>query len=134
MYLTIKVAHGAEAARELMPLWIAGPLIVALYVKVIQRICSLYVILFAQAGKFIMDLPKYSLLVYSYITGGKLRAYLWTFVKPFVDISAFKYKDYFRQKYEQLKVVAAEKYINFLESIWPYYCRTIRFLKRANLI
>ncbi|XP_042389841.1 uncharacterized protein LOC121981411 isoform X1 [Zingiber officinale] len=135
LFLTIKVVHGAEAARDLMPLWIAGPLIVALYIKVIQRICSLYAFLFVQGGKFVMDLPKHALLVYSCIAEGKLRAYLWTcFVKPFVDISAFKYKDYFSQKYEQLKVVAAENYISLVESLWPYYCRTIRFLKRANLI
>ncbi|XP_074575795.1 uncharacterized protein LOC141832206 [Curcuma longa] len=134
-YLTIKIIHGAEAARDLTPLWIAGPLIVALYVKVIKRICSLYIFLFIQAGKFIMNLPKYFLLVYNYIAEGKLRTSLWTlFVKPFVDISTFNYGAYFRWKYEQLKVVAVEKYIDYLESIWPYYCRIIRLLKRANLI
>ncbi|URE00289.1 Nuclear protein 96 [Musa troglodytarum] len=134
-YLTVKTVYGAEVTKELMPLWIFGPLIFALYIKIIQGLCSLYVFFFTQAIKLIKNLPRYSLLVYNFIAEGKLRAYLWDhFVKPIVDIKNMDYGAFSRRKYKQLVTWAIEKYLDFIESIWPYYCRTIRFLKKAHLI
>lgn len=134
-YLTVKMVYGAEVTKELMPLWIFGPLIFALYIKIIQGLCSLYVFVFMQAIRLIKNLPRYSLLVYNFIAEGKLRAYLWDhFVKPIVDIKNMDYGAFSRRKYKQLVTWAVEKYLDYVESIWPYYCRTIRFLKKAHLI
>ncbi|CAA6661226.1 unnamed protein product [Spirodela intermedia] len=44
------------------------------------------------------------------------------------------YKALGRQMLKQLKEWAVETYLDYVESIWPYYCRTIRFLKKANLL
>ncbi|RRT74969.1 hypothetical protein B296_00016219 [Ensete ventricosum] len=129
------MVYGAEVTKELMPLWIFGPLVVALYIKIVQGLCSLYVFFFMQAVKLIKNLPRFSLLVYKFIAEGKLRAYLWDhFVKPIVDVKNMDYRAFSRRKYEQLVTRAVEKYLDFVESIWPYYCRTLRFLKKANLI
>ncbi|THU66371.1 hypothetical protein C4D60_Mb05t13440 [Musa balbisiana] len=134
-YLTVKMVYGAEVTKELMPLWIFGPLIFALYIKIIQGLCSLYVFVFMQSIRLIKNLPRYSLLVYNFIAKGKLRAYLWDhFVKPIVDIKNMDYGAFSRRKYKQLVTWAVEKYLDYVESIWPYYCRTIRFLKKAHLI
>lgn len=129
------MVYGAEVTKELMPLWIFGPLIFALYIKIIQGLCSLYVFVFMQSIRLIKNLPRYSLLVYNFIAKGKLRAYLWDhFVKPIVDIKNMDYGAFSRRKYKQLVTWAVEKYLDYVESIWPYYCRTIRFLKKAHLI
>ena len=88
-----------------------------------------------QAVRLIKNLPRYSLLVYNFIAEGKLRAYLWDhFVKPIVDIKNMDYGAFSRRKYKQFVTWAVEKYLDYVESIWPYYCRTIRFLKKAHLI
>ncbi|WOL00609.1 hypothetical protein Cni_G09320 [Canna indica] len=131
LFMTVKVVHGAEVVKELTPLWILGPLIVALYVKIIQGLCSLCLCFFMLAGNLIKNLPRF----YQYIIEGKLRAYLWThLVKPFVDIKNLDYRVYITKKYKQLEAWTVDKYLDFVESIWPYYCRTIRFLKKANLL
>lgn len=134
-YLTVKLVYGVEITKELTPLWVLGPLIVALYIKVIQGLCSLYLFLFMQAVRLVKNLPAYSLLVYNYIAEGRLKAFLWTlFWKPIIDIKNLDYGALFRQKYKQIVEWAVEKYLDYIESIWPFYCRTIRFLKKAHLI
>ncbi|KAJ0972505.1 hypothetical protein J5N97_020464 [Dioscorea zingiberensis] len=134
-YLTVKIIYGAEVTKELAPLWVLGPIIVALYIKIVQGLCSLYVYCFKQAIRLMRNLPAYSLLVYNYISEGKLKAFLWAhFWKPIVDIKNLDYGDLARQKLKQIQEWAVEKYLDYVESIWPYYCRTIRFLKKANLI
>lgn len=134
-YLTINVVYGAEVSKELTPLWVFGPLIVALYIKMVQGLCSLYVFTFRLAFKLVKKLPAYSLLAYDYIAQGKLRGYLKSYLfQPFIDIRNLNYKEVSKQKLKEVQEWAVEKYLDYVESIWPYYCRTIRFLKKANLI
>ncbi|CAL5372677.1 unnamed protein product [Camellia sinensis] len=134
-YLAVKVVYGAEVSKELMPLWVLGPLIVALYIKILRGLCALYVFTFKQTVKVVKNLPTYYLVAYSYIASGKLeenvRARL---LQPLVDIKNLDYKELLKIKMKNLGAWASEKYLDYVESIWPYYCRTIRFLKRANLI
>ncbi|KAF5179529.1 embryo defective [Thalictrum thalictroides] len=47
-YLAVNVVYGAEVSKELTPLWIFGPVIVALYIKMLQGLCALYVFTFRQ--------------------------------------------------------------------------------------
>lgn len=134
-YLAVNVMYGAEVSKELTPLWVLGPFIVALYIKMLQWLCALYVFSFKQTVKVIKNLPTYYLVAYRYIFHGKLReeihARLW---QPVLDIKNLDYKKLSRRKLKGLQELIVEKYLDFVESIWPYYCRTIRFLKRANLI
>ncbi|KAF5957526.1 hypothetical protein HYC85_004751, partial [Camellia sinensis] len=131
----LKWFTGAEVSKELMPLWVLGPLIVALYIKILRGLCALYVFTFKQTVKVVKNLPTYYLVAYSYIASGKLeenvRARL---LQPLVDIKNLDYKELLKIKMKNLGAWASEKYLDYVESIWPYYCRTIRFLKRANLI
>ncbi|KAF7838308.1 uncharacterized protein G2W53_006790 [Senna tora] len=120
-YMAVNVTYGAEVSKELTPLWILGPLIVASYIVIIRKLWSLYVFSFKQTVKVIKNLPSYCILACTYLFSGKLKKDIHTlFVQPILNI-----------KNEEWIV---EKYLDFVESIWPFYCRTIRFLKRANLI
>ncbi|KAF8378261.1 hypothetical protein HHK36_029600 [Tetracentron sinense] len=134
-YLAINVVYGAEVSKELTPLWIFGPLIVALYIQILRGICALYVFSFKQTVKVVTNLPTYFLLTYNYVAQGKLKEYLRDLLwQPVVDIRNLDYKELTRRKLKALEEWALEKYLDYVESIWPYYCRTIRFLKKANLI
>lgn len=116
-------------------MWVAGPLIVALYIKMFQGLCALYAFCFNQTIKMIRNLPSYYLVAYHYIAHGKLRDDVKALVfRPVVAIKNTDYKELTRTKLKQFQEWIIEKYLDFVESVWPYYCRTIRFLKRANLI
>ncbi|BBH03794.1 embryo defective 2759 [Prunus dulcis] len=134
-YLAVNIIYGAEVSKELTPLWVLGPLIVALYIKMLQWLCALYVFSFKQTVQVIKNLPTYYMVAYRYIAQGKLkediRAHFW---QPLLNIKNLDYKKLSRRKLKGLQELIVEKYLDFIESIWPYYCRTIRFLKRANLI
>ncbi|OMO67542.1 hypothetical protein COLO4_30099 [Corchorus olitorius] len=134
-FLAVSVIYGAEVSKELTPLWVFGPLIVALYIKMLRGLCALYVFTFKHTVKIIRNLPTYYLLAYNYIARGKLkedvRARVW---QPVVDIKNLDYKELSRRKMKDFQEWLTERNLDFVESIWPYYCRTIRFLKRANLI
>ncbi|KAK4264359.1 hypothetical protein QN277_025550 [Acacia crassicarpa] len=131
LYLAVNVRCGAKVSKELTPLWVVGPLIVALHVVIIRKLWSLYVFGFKQTVKVIKNFPSYCNLAYSYVSGGKIKEDIQTLVsKPILSIKDIDYKEQRRK----LKEWIVEKYLDFLESIWPYYCRTIRILKRANLI
>ncbi|XVE54984.1 hypothetical protein DITRI_Ditri03aG0124900 [Diplodiscus trichospermus] len=134
-YLAVSLIYGAEVSKELTPLWVFGPLIVALYIKMLRGLCALYVFCFKQTVQIIRNLPTCYLLAYNYIARGKLKedvsARVW---QPVVDMKNMDYNELSRRKMKDLQEWMMEKYLDFVESIWPYYCRTIRFLKRANLI
>ncbi|CAK9137576.1 unnamed protein product [Ilex paraguariensis] len=134
-YLSVNAIYGADVSKELTPLWIFGPLIVALYIKMFRGLFALYVFSFKQTVKVVKNVPNYYLVAYNYISHGKLkddiRAHLWQHI---VDIKNLDYKELPKRKMKELEGWLVEKYLDFVESIWPYYCRAIRFLKRANLI
>lgn len=135
LYLAVNIVYGAEVSKELTPFWVLGPWIIALYIKMLKGLTALYVFSFKQTVKVLRNVPSFYLLAYNHITQGKikedLRAYLW---QPLVDITKLDYKEVAKGKMKDLEVWVVEKYLDFVESIWPFYCRTIRFLKRANLI
>lgn len=123
--------YGAEVSKELTPLWVFGPLIAALYVKLLKRIISLYVFAF----NVVRNIPNYSKVAYDYVIGGKIKEDLrLRVVQPLVDIKNLDYKVVCKRKIEELKEEWNENYVDYVEFLWPYYCRTIRFLKRAKLI
>lgn len=134
-YLAVNVLYGAEVSRELTPFWVLGPLIVALYISIIRKLWALYVFSFKQTIKVLRNTPSYCILAYSYIFCGKLKEDVQALIlQPILSIKNRDYKELRRRKLKELEEWLMEKYLDFVESIWPYYCRTIRFLKRANLI
>lgn len=135
LYLAVNLVYGSEVSKELTPLWIIGPVVAALYVKMLKGIWSLYVFSFMQTVKIVKNLPSYYAVVHEYLFRGKLKEvlqkYLW---QPLVDIKNMDYKEVTITKLKDIQGWLVERYLDFVESIWPSYCRTIRFLKRANLI
>ncbi|KAI3464115.1 hypothetical protein Pfo_020778 [Paulownia fortunei] len=135
LYLAVNLVYGLKVSKELTPLWILGPLFVALYIKMFRAMCGLYAFSFKQTVKVVKNLPVYYLLVHDYIVHGKLKEAMKTHIfEPVADIKNMDYNEVTRRKLKDLQGWLVERYLDFVESIWPYYSRTIRFLKRANLI
>lgn len=127
--------YGAEVSKDLTPLWFFGPLIAALYVKVLKRVIALYVFSFKLTVHVVRNLPNYCCVAYDYVFGGKIKEELrLRLVQPLVDIKNLDYKEISRRKIEELRVELNERYLDYVESIWPYYCRMIRVLKRAKIL
>ncbi|KAI4343731.1 hypothetical protein L6164_011045 [Bauhinia variegata] len=130
-YLAVNAIYGADVSKELTPLWILGPIIVAVHIKLVQTVIALYAFSFKQTVKIVTNLPNY----YTYVAHGKLKEYLRVrFLQPVLNLKNLGYKELTRKLLKELKEWIVELYLDFMELIWPYYCRTIRFLKRANLI
>ena len=131
MYIAVNMKYGGEVAKELTPLWIAGPLIMALYMTTVQVITSLYIFSFRQSVKLLKKSP----MVYDYVASGKLneiiRVRLWT---PTVDFWNLGYIEISKRIWIDFQLWLVDKYMDCVESIWPSYCKFIRFLKRANFI
>ncbi|GJS53289.1 hypothetical protein Tco_0626651 [Tanacetum coccineum] len=131
MYIAVNMKYGGEVAKELTPLWIGGPLIMALYMTMVQVITSLYIFSFRQSVKLLKKSP----MVYNYVASGKLnemiRVRLWT---PTADFWSLGYIEISKRIWNDFLLWLVEKYMDYVESIWPSYCKFIRFLKRANFI
>ncbi|KAF5476767.1 hypothetical protein F2P56_003471 [Juglans regia] len=135
LYLAVNVIYGADVSKELTPLWVIGPLIIALYIKMLRGLWALYVFSFKMTVKIIKNLPTYFMVAYNYVACGKLKEdVLALFWQPVENIKNLDYKELARKRLKELQERVVEWYLDYVESIWPYYCRTIRFLKRANLI
>ncbi|KAL6524498.1 hypothetical protein OROHE_016169 [Orobanche hederae] len=132
LYLAVNIKYGSEVSKELTPLWVLGPLITALYVKAIRAICGLYVFTFKQTFRIVKNVP---FIVYEYIFHGKLKkdmqTYLW---QPLADIKNMDYNEVARRKMKDFQEWLVEMYLDFIELIWPFYHRTLRILRAANLI
>ncbi|KAB5532069.1 hypothetical protein DKX38_018739 [Salix brachista] len=135
LFLAVNMIYGAGVSKELTPLWILGPLILAIYIKLFQGLWALYVFSFRQTVKVIKNVPTYYLVASGYIRQGKLKDDIQVHVlQPVLHIKNLNRKEFSRKKTKELQEWLTEKYLDYVESIWPYYCRAIRFLKRANLI
>ncbi|MED6186605.1 hypothetical protein PIB30_068331 [Stylosanthes scabra] len=135
LFLFVNVKHGAEVAKELTPLWVMGPLIVALEIMFMRWVGGLYVFAFKQTIKIIKNFPSYCVFAFTYVFRGKLKEDINAYIfQPLLRIKNANYKKMMRRRFEAFAEWIMERYLDFVESIWPYYCRTIRFLKRANLI
>lgn len=135
LYLAVNAKYGAEVSKELTPLWVFGPIIVALHIMIIRGLCALYAFSFNQTVTTLKKLPSYCILVNNYIFGGKLKEHIAAYLlQPILSIKDIDYKQLTIRKLKELREWIVDKYLDYVESIWPYYCRTIRFLKTANLI
>ncbi|CAI9099284.1 OLC1v1036073C2 [Oldenlandia corymbosa var. corymbosa] len=104
LYLAVNLKYGAEVTRELAPLWVGGPLIVALYIKLLRGIGALYVFSFKQTVKVIRNLPTYLVAIHQFIFHGKLnelvRKHL---LQPLVDVKNLFQKEEFIRRMKELQ-------------------------------
>lgn len=135
LYLTVNVKYGAEVSKELTPLWVFGPLILAIHIMIIRGLCALYTLSFNRTVKVLRKVPSWCILVSNYVFGGGIKEHIAIYLlRP---ISGLKDVDYVQLTRRILKVLQEwlmEKYLDFVELIWPRYCRMIRFLKSSKLI
>lgn len=126
LYLAVNVIYGAEVSRELTPLWVIGPLMVALYVKLLQGIISLYAFSLKQNYKVIKSMPTYCSRMYKYVEEN-----IWG---PVINLKNENHKELAARKWKAFEEWMIEQYLDFVESIWPTYWRVLRFLKGANFL
>ncbi|CAK8566753.1 unnamed protein product [Lathyrus sativus] len=135
LYLAVNVKYGAEVSKELTPLWVFGPLILATHIMIIRGLCALYALSFNQTVKVLRKVPSWCIFANNYIFGGGIKEHIAVYLlRP---ISSLKDVDYVQLTRRILKVLLEwlmEKYLDFMESIWPHYCQMIRFLKTSKLI
>ncbi|XP_004501900.2 uncharacterized protein [Cicer arietinum] len=135
LYLAVNVKFGAEVSKELTPLWIFGPLIVAIHIMIIRGLCALYALSFNRTVKILSKLPSFCILVNNYIFGGVLKEHIGVYLlRPILSLKDIDYIQLTRRILKVLQEWLVDKYLDYVESIWPHYCRTVRFLKTSNLI
>ncbi|XP_021592603.1 uncharacterized protein LOC110600149 isoform X2 [Manihot esculenta] len=135
LYLAVNVIYGVDVSKELTPLWISGPLIVAFHIKMLRVLWALYVFSFRQTVKLIKNWPTYYLVASSFFSQGKLKQDAQAHIfQPVLNIKNLDYKELSRKKMKEFEEWFMDKCLDFVEFIWPFYFRTIRFLKRANFI
>ncbi|KAL4566609.1 hypothetical protein LXL04_030729 [Taraxacum kok-saghyz] len=121
MYLAVNMKYGPEVAKELTPLWICGPLLIALYIKIIQGLCLLYIYSFKQSVNMVKNLPVY----FDYVYSGKLKETINArFWNPVVEFRKLGFKGIWKNFQEWMM----DKYLDYVESIWPNYCKLIRMI------
>lgn len=127
----VNLVYGMEVSKELTPLWVLGPLVVALYIKMFRALCGLYAFSFKQTVTVLKNLPVYYLLVHDRISHGRLKEAMRIHISELVaDIRNMNTG----RKLKDLQGWFIERQLDFIELVWPYYCRTIRFLKRMNFV
>lgn len=127
LYLAVNVIYGAEVSKELTPLWIIGPLLVALHIKTLRWLSAVSVFSFKETVRVAKKLP----VAFNYIARGNLKEDIRAhFLQPVVEIKNLDYKELQRV----LKVWLQERSLDLVEFLWPSYCLTVRSLKKANLI
>ncbi|XP_057786859.1 uncharacterized protein LOC131004232 isoform X2 [Salvia miltiorrhiza] len=135
LYLAVNLVYGMEVSKELTPLWILGPIVVAANVKMFRALCGLYAFCFKQTVNVIKNLPIYYSLVHDHVVHGKLKEAMRIHVlQPVADIRNMNYNEVTRRTMKDLQGWLVERQLDLIELVWPYYCRTIRFLKSTNLI
>ncbi|CAM8933813.1 unnamed protein product [Rhodiola kirilowii] len=124
-YVAIRVIYGVEVLKELTPLWILGPLIVAFDIKMFQAISQLYVFCFKQAEIAIRSMPS----------PNKLTEAMYTYIlHTLVAMTSFDYKKAAKMKLKEIIQWNKNVPVIFLTLSWPFYWRIVRFLTRSNLI
>ncbi|KAL1554177.1 hypothetical protein AAHA92_14765 [Salvia divinorum] len=135
LYLAVNLVYGMEVSKELTPMWILGPIVLIVYVKTFQALCGLYAFSFKQTTNVIKKLPVYYSLVHDHIVHGRLKeATRIHILQPLADIRNMNYSEVTRRKMKDLQGWLVDRQQDLVELVWPWYCRTIRFLKRTHLV
>jgi hypothetical protein len=111
LYMGVNVIYGAEVSKELTPMWIFGPLFVALQVQSIRWVCQLYVYAFRQT----IAVAKKLKTTYHDIASGR---YKLDVVLPVTKLDVDTVKGY---------VIAWLMELNLdLMDAWPFYRKVWR--------
>lgn len=123
LFLIVNMKYGGQVAKELTPLWIGGPLVVALYMKTVLVICSLYVFSFNKSVKVVNNFSR-----------GKVKEFIWVHI--WQHMAYFRNLNYIEESkriWEGFQAWMADKCLDYVESMWS--CRqTIGLLKMANIV
>lgn len=123
LFLTVNIKYGAQVAKELSPLWIGGPLVVGLYIKMVQVLYSLYVFSFNQLVKAAVNFDPLK-------NKDLIQVHLWRHVVYFRN---FDYKNGSKRRWEHFKDWLLDKFVDYLEPMWS--CRKmVGFLKLAKMM
>lgn len=134
LHLAVNLVYGMDVSKELTPLWILGPIFVAVYMKIFRALCGIYAFLLKQTVNVIKNLPAYYLLVHDLIHGKSKEAIRVHILQYVAYIRNMNYNEATRRKTEDLQGWLVERYLDLIEFVWPTYSRTVRFLKMTNLI
>ncbi|CAA0826674.1 embryo defective 2759 [Striga hermonthica] len=136
LYIAVNIMYGSEISKDLTRLWIMGPLITALYVKIVSAICGYYVFAIKQTFKTVMKIPVYASLVHEYIFKGKLKEamliYIWG--QPLEVINNTDRNVLVEKRIEEFREWSHESYLDFREYMWPYYRGLLRLLRKIHLL
>ncbi|GER56808.1 hypothetical protein STAS_34545 [Striga asiatica] len=136
VYIAVNIMYGSEVSKELTPLWIMGPLITALNVKIFSAIFGFYVFAFKQMFKIVMKIPVYSLLVHQYIFQGKLKetmlVYIWG--QPLEVINNTDRNVLLGKRIEDLRGWLYESYLDFCDFMWPFYRKLLKVMRKCHLL
>ncbi|MFS7910835.1 hypothetical protein Hanom_Chr02g00110841 [Helianthus anomalus] len=119
LFLTVNVKYGAHVTKELIPLWICGPLLIALYIKTLQVLCSLYVFSFEQSVKLLTTLH-----------GKVISVHFWQHVVNFMNLD---HKHELKRIWKDFQVWLVDTCLDFVGSIWSYR-KMIVVLKMAKIM
>lgn len=130
MYVLVNLIYGAEVSKELTPLWKFAPLVVAVYIGMFKLLCAVYAFTFSYVVKVLKIMSAYVQVIYNFVVSGELiRVCFWqtlAYIRNFPKIV--------KAQWEAKKVKWEEEFVDTMETIWPYYCRTIKALKRAKIL
>lgn len=123
LFLIVNIIYGTQVAKELSPLWIGGPLLVALYIKMVQLICSLYVFSFKKSVKVVKNFSRGKVKEF-------IRVHLWQHMVYFRNLD---YIEESKRIWEEFQAWMADKCLDYVESMWSYR-ETIGFLRMAKIV
>ncbi|KAF5817305.1 hypothetical protein HanRHA438_Chr02g0052771 [Helianthus annuus] len=119
LFLTVNVKYRAHVTKELLPLWICGPLLIALYIKTLQVLCSLYVFSFEQSVKLLTTLH-----------GKVIAVHFWQHVVNFMNLD---HKHELKRIWKDFQVWLVDTGLDFVGSVWSYR-KMIVVLKMAKIM
>ncbi|GAB2274218.1 hypothetical protein Dimus_008985 [Dionaea muscipula] len=131
LYLGINLVYGVEVSKNLTPLWIVGPLLAAFYTKIFLRILAVYIFSFKNTVLVLKGMPAYTMAGYRYVSDGRLKRDI---LRPVMEIKNLDYQEIASRKREEFKAIMKDKYLDYVESIWPFYYKTLRMLKKSKLL
>ncbi|PWA76156.1 hypothetical protein CTI12_AA238730 [Artemisia annua] len=123
LFMIVNMKYGAQVSKELYPLWISGPLLVALYIKMVQALCSLYVFSFKQSVKMVKKFNNEN-------DKESIRVHLWQRVVYFRNLD---YKKEAKRIWKDFQEWLGDKCLDLVESMWSYR-GMVGFIKFVKIV
>eukprot|EP01018_Ginkgo_biloba_P018937 Gb_33113 [translate_table: standard] len=138
-FLAITVIFGIRASSDLLPLWIIGPLMMGTFIKSYLLLSSLCIRVTTDALVMVKAVTDKCVELQLIVKNGNLIQMIQLHVRQFFEAKRSEVVDYFRsgkfkellwQKWKEFGEWNSERTQDFVESIWPQWRATTRFLKK----